>query len=469
MATETGSGLPLESYTKTTSPGWKVGTPKYTFRRFLERLRLWYRQTDLPPESLGPAVAGRLQGRLFDTALGLKFTLANGTRLVGDEALAYPGADAVFDLNTGAVVTPAEDNGLQRLLRILTQQHGADDQQQITGIIDQYDDLRQGRMSLLDYLNEEATLFEDASRLANYGINDVARSHKLLKHSSLSDERKDDLLLKLNFDLARYDELRRLLEKLAKSKQPNQLPVPHGIGGSNAHFALILMLGITQIMRIPGTLKINKAIFTSPMTSARATTTKMMSTIPSIGQLLTSPMTTTTTTMSTMAATKTTTSNRPLLNLQLRRRLLRQLRTPLCLTSHGLPLITQMADGTGPRAMTAQLGTAMAVPKICPLCLLTGAVKARAKDARVWARAKAKALAASKEKVLAKIKVSAVSKAKALAAPRVSTARAKVLTKALVAKASTRAAVRSVVLQTTIPPDVLGPVEKEKAHPKELT
>ena len=128
MATETGSGLPLESYTKTSPPGWKVGTPKYTFSRFLERLRLWYRQTDLLPESLGPAVAGRLQGRLFDTALGLKFTLANGTRLVGDEALAYPGAYAVFDLNTGAVVTPAEDNGLQRLLRILTQQHGADDQ-----------------------------------------------------------------------------------------------------------------------------------------------------------------------------------------------------------------------------------------------------------------------------------------------------------------------------------------------------
>ena len=73
--------------------------------------------------------------------------------------------------------------------------------------------------------------------LSNYGISDVARSHKLLKHSSLSDERKDDLLLQLNFDLARYDELRRLLEKLAKSKQPNQLPIPHGTGGNGAHFA----------------------------------------------------------------------------------------------------------------------------------------------------------------------------------------------------------------------------------------
>ena len=167
MATDGGSGLPLESYTKSVPPGWRVGAPKYTFRRFLERLRLWYRQTHQSPESLGPAVAGRLQGRLFDTALGLKFTLPNGNMLIGDEALAFLGADAILDPGTGAVQVPAEDNGLQRLLRVLTAQYGADDQRQITGIIDQYDDLRQGRMSLLDYLNEEATLFDDAARLAN--------------------------------------------------------------------------------------------------------------------------------------------------------------------------------------------------------------------------------------------------------------------------------------------------------------
>ena len=235
MATDGGSGLPLESYTKSVPPGWRVGAPKYTFRRFLERLRLWYRQTDVSPESLGPAVAGRLQGRLFDTALGLKFTLVNGNQLVGDEALAFPGTDAVLDPNTGTVLTPAQDNGLRRLLRVLTAQYGADDQQQITGIIDQYDDLRQGRMSLLDYLSEEATLFDDATRLANYGLNDVARTHKLLKHSNLSDDRKGDLLLKLNYDYTRHDDLRRLLEKMAKTKQPNQLPVPLG-GSSGTHY-----------------------------------------------------------------------------------------------------------------------------------------------------------------------------------------------------------------------------------------
>jgi hypothetical protein len=46
------SGLPLESYTKTTPPGWQTGHVHYPFIRYLERLRLWYRLTDVLPEQV---------------------------------------------------------------------------------------------------------------------------------------------------------------------------------------------------------------------------------------------------------------------------------------------------------------------------------------------------------------------------------------------------------------------------------
>ncbi len=53
----------------------------------------------------------------------------------------------------------------------------------------------------LDYLNEEETLYNDASRLAGYNINNVARTHRLLKRSNVSVDKKDDMLLKVNLEL----------------------------------------------------------------------------------------------------------------------------------------------------------------------------------------------------------------------------------------------------------------------------
>ena len=152
MSTEN-TGLPLEQYNKSSPPGWKTGIPKYTFRRYLERLRLWYRQTDLSSSQVGPAVAGRLIGRPFDDAMALTITTGNGTVLTGDAALAFEGEDANPNLGT-----PALSNGLQHLLRVLTAKHGADDQQQVIGTLDAYEDFRRGKLSLLEYLNEEESL-----------------------------------------------------------------------------------------------------------------------------------------------------------------------------------------------------------------------------------------------------------------------------------------------------------------------
>ena len=111
MTESTGTGMPLEVYTKMTPPGWRPGMAHYPFRRFMERLRLWYRMTDLDASQVGPAVAGRLQGKPFNVAIGMRFVSDTGVELVGDEALAYAGAPQVVDPITGALVQPAQATG----------------------------------------------------------------------------------------------------------------------------------------------------------------------------------------------------------------------------------------------------------------------------------------------------------------------------------------------------------------------
>ena len=113
-----GGGLPLESFNRSSPPGWKPWMPHYPFRRYMERLRLWYRQTELGVEAIGPAVAARLQGRPFNLAMSLSFEDQTGQQLRGDEALAYGGAPATLDA-AGNVVVPAVARGIQQLLRFL--------------------------------------------------------------------------------------------------------------------------------------------------------------------------------------------------------------------------------------------------------------------------------------------------------------------------------------------------------------
>eukprot|EP00959_Pyramimonas_sp_CCMP1952_P227195 4750387-Pyramimonas_sp.AAC.1 len=113
----------------------------YPFRRYLERLRLWYRMTDLNADQVGPAVAGRLQGRPYNMALGLQVTTQSGQILQGDAALAYAGEPQQLD-GAGQVARAATESGVQLLIRILSRRYGADNQQMATSTIDQFYDLR---------------------------------------------------------------------------------------------------------------------------------------------------------------------------------------------------------------------------------------------------------------------------------------------------------------------------------------
>ena len=95
MANETGtSGLPLDQFSRQTPPGWHLGDSRYPVKRFLEVLKLWHATTDCDVEKRGPAVAGRLVGRLQKVALEMRLTKQDGTVLVGVDALSFPGEAA---------------------------------------------------------------------------------------------------------------------------------------------------------------------------------------------------------------------------------------------------------------------------------------------------------------------------------------------------------------------------------------
>ena len=96
-------GLPLDEFTKSTPPGWRPGVNKYPFRKYQQKLRLWWRQTDVSESQAGPSIAGRLQGSAFQIAnrlrasrIDLDTMLRRG--FVGDELLAQPSNDPHWEL-----------------------------------------------------------------------------------------------------------------------------------------------------------------------------------------------------------------------------------------------------------------------------------------------------------------------------------------------------------------------------------
>ena len=125
-------GLPLDEFTKSTPPGWRPGLAKYPYRKYLQKLKLWWRQTDLSESQCGPAIAGRLQGGPFQIANRLRQTRVDLITLVsrdflGDELLAQPSNEEVKDPSTGTVLVPAQAAGASILVERLTADFGVHD------------------------------------------------------------------------------------------------------------------------------------------------------------------------------------------------------------------------------------------------------------------------------------------------------------------------------------------------------
>ena len=124
-----GGGIPLDEFTATIPPGWNPAQrASYPLKTYLEKMKLWYRQTSLTTMSqIGPICAGRLKGTAYNVAVHLSVPLQNGTVVHGDEALAQDEQPAVLDPQSGAQVHPRIPSGLSCLLTKLREAYGIED------------------------------------------------------------------------------------------------------------------------------------------------------------------------------------------------------------------------------------------------------------------------------------------------------------------------------------------------------
>ena len=199
------SSMQLHEFNRTTPPGWKPGNDAYPFRLFLTRITLWWRITTLTEEEAGPMVASRLQGMPFTIATTLKIE-RNGITLVGDAALALAGDRANNELS-----------GLGHLLRRLVADYQSHDQDYAGIVLDRFFDIRRGNRPLSDDLVEHNTFYEEAHVKVDLDINNIGKSHLLLKYCQLPAKRVDDIKLQVSGDLTRYEEIKAIMTRIAKT------------------------------------------------------------------------------------------------------------------------------------------------------------------------------------------------------------------------------------------------------------
>jgi len=266
-------GIPLEEYTKQCPPGWAPHTPGYPFKTYLDKVHLWQMMTDVELAKQGPTLIGRLKGAAYRVALKLVVTcdempsdLTKAAKtLSGVEALCYcppddqtagtlycynrarqtPGTD--HDTAKAAVTTAdlaravAEKvklrlslpsaaatqllkqsgwlNGVEAMLDTLAVAYGEEEVDSISTILDKFLNLSRGSGNLVDYCIAFKNRYDAAQYKANLQINDVGLTHMFLHKAGLSQKFIDDILLKVDGDRSRYNDIYSHIFKVAKAHQ----------------------------------------------------------------------------------------------------------------------------------------------------------------------------------------------------------------------------------------------------------
>ena len=215
--------MSLEEFTKQIPPGWRPGISRYSFKKYLQKLRLWWRFADTTEIQAGPLIAARLGGLAFDRAMSLRINRA-GTIHVGEDAIAQPREAEITDPTTGVVIQEAQESGASILIAALRAEFEIHTQDQQTTALDAFFDLRRDQNSLSFYCTEYRMLLEEATEKAGLDINNVAKTHIFLKHSGLPERKLEDIRLRVGGDLQRFDEIITLVQRFAKSEAAQHSP-----------------------------------------------------------------------------------------------------------------------------------------------------------------------------------------------------------------------------------------------------
>ena len=215
----TGSGaLPLQEYRREIPPGWVPGDPSYPLRLYFDRLRLWYRVTNLDDEIIGPLLAGRLYGKAGKIALALKVPRPDGTYDTGDAALSRLAVDEVRDPTTGALLQEHIPSGVQYLTDALKNAFGQMDQDLATQALERFFSCSRGKMSLAEYSVEFETRLDEASDRAGLSLNNVGRFYLFFRGSGLATKTIDDIKLQVGGDYNRFQDARQLALRLSPNR-----------------------------------------------------------------------------------------------------------------------------------------------------------------------------------------------------------------------------------------------------------
>ena len=210
------SGIPLQEYRKDTPPGWSPGLPDYPLRLYFEKVKLWYRCYEGTDESVGPMLAGRLQGRAQKIALGLRLVRPDGQYDVGDSALVRLTVDEVRDpMDPTQILQHHIPSGVQALATALRDAFGQSDQELTTSSLEAFFGLKRGRLSLQEYAAEWELRYEEAQTRAGLDVNDVAKTFLFFQNSGLPNKFIEDVKLQIQGDMSRFQEARRLALRLS--------------------------------------------------------------------------------------------------------------------------------------------------------------------------------------------------------------------------------------------------------------
>ncbi|CAK9042305.1 Integrase catalytic domain-containing protein [Durusdinium trenchii] len=184
-APSTVSGLPLQEYRKDVPPGWAPNIPDYPLKLYFERLRVWYRLFEGPDETVGPLMAGRLQGRAQQIALQLRLPDPLGNVDVGDSALVRLAVDEVRDpAQPHIILQHAIPSGVQALTNALREAFGDSAQLQSTKALEAFFDFRKQKLTLQEFSVEWTLRLEEAMKHAGLELNNVAKTFLFFRNGT---------------------------------------------------------------------------------------------------------------------------------------------------------------------------------------------------------------------------------------------------------------------------------------------
>ena len=142
------SRMSLEEFTRQVPPGWRPGLRSYTFRQYIQKLRLWWRFAEIQERQAGPLIAARLGGLAFKKAMSLRLLRqetpgAAAQLYTGEQALGLDRQESQDD-GYGNIIVPEDKSGAAHLLDLLRVSFEQHDQDGMVEALDKFFDHRRG-------------------------------------------------------------------------------------------------------------------------------------------------------------------------------------------------------------------------------------------------------------------------------------------------------------------------------------